>query len=255
MTSISIATFFKKIWGSWQENILFFSPKNLQKFFLVTVKSVIETYKILLIRYWYIFTPLLLIFFIFNIKSDLKLIPLVIFVISYSIIPLTVMAVARPSIANKNFSYMSFVFRKYFLYYSLLIFIFYGVFFYLINSHVFLKFFGLKQEILALVQDPIFIFISLFLLDSGGYIKRVIGAPLRGFAMILYNMPIFLLINILWIFCAYLLSFFISLLPQSRFFLPDFFEFFILAPFFYCLVINFYTIRLHEQFKVYYDVP
>lgn len=201
--------------AAWQESLQLFIPKNFKLFLLVTLKAMVETYKTLITKFWWLI--LLCVGFDFLLdyvpaKFDGLLIAVgAIFTEFDFISPLTDLAflaltfliflAVRPSTAFKNAAYVRH-YLKYWLY-----FIAFNVIFTLISTsrfdlevdevadiaYVVQPAFDWLRGLLLLspmvVVTPLFVFLMAFILDSRNGVKDVVLSVVRAVKMCVYNYP------------------------------------------------------------------
>lgn len=228
-----------QLFQSWKQSLLIFKPQNLKLFLLVTLKSIVETYKTWLM-YWGWLLILILLVGIFLLNSDTiimltqheKMIIKCYDILSVYILFLVLLS-ARSSIEPKKFHY----FMKYHVY--LIYFLPIAVAYYflpvsltmLITHIVKSPLFYMKDVILAssinynkvlfffwinsiiyFMYAILFLYASslygLFILDTDGHPRCLFTAGLRACKMIIYNIP-FLLLSSLLVGVMTLFAFFI----------------------------------------------
>lgn len=228
---------------TWKESFALFVPKNLKLFLLVTLKSIIDTYTILLKYWWFLYVGL---FFMYT-PLFKKLVDMWINVvggrtISFKIIAgeiilfhililLVTFLAARPSTWLKNYAY----FLRYlasFWYLIIFVFLFYMV--------------GINKIPMMLLLFMLYI---LFLFDSDGSIINIGWSFVRAIKMLIYNLPLFVIIEIL------LQGFSRGFLFLQLDFLLYMILMVIMLPIFVCLITNIYVKKLHDQSELYFPTP
>lgn len=258
----------KYFFRSWKESLSLFMPRNAKLFFLVTLKSIVESYKLIGAHLWWLFLASSILdlaySYYFSSASYFCLIP---FFGMYLII--------RPSMKRKSFDYYKdYIFKfGYFVFFSIIAYIvseslsvignhaaslihiihplFYILFLPVLLIPVLITFL-MPPEIIILYVSPLLTFLILFMLDSNGGIKNVLKSMIRAFKMIIYNYP----------FCIIMFAIFVSISLGSTLALICLFgrHSFLLSPIIsnallpipLCILTNFYTKRLHDQFGLYF---
>ncbi len=215
---------------SWKNSLKFFYPKNVKLFTLVTLKSIVECYKVLL-RYWWWFILLLgavIIFKAMNIPWSLYAsissypvksthvtknilifslhtwLDLVMYVLSSFFIFIVCIS-TRPSVSKKDFNY----FVSYLPSFCYVIFLLFlsaqsvflrpwrdwsVIFLFQMLISVFLWIIYFKYWFVFLfwltATSPVYIFFLMFLLDSDKRPKQFALSFYRAFKMVIYNYPL-----------------------------------------------------------------
>ncbi len=228
---------------AWGDSLSLLKPKNLKLFLLVTLKSIIEAYKLLFKYWWWLYViiigSLLVPYFI-----DVSLLTYIrlekIFCWVYQVLLFATLVTTRPSAEQKNCNY----FRRYIPYFLIVV-----PFLLVFPSHVWPS-----------ALSSIYIFFNLFYLDSpkriliGKFISKLNGSDIlmsfiRTLKMIIYNYPLLLCVGItlyapLYIFCN---SIYAPLLLNVIKI--------VLLPVPVCLYTNIYIKKLHDQFDLYFKQP
>ena len=251
---------------AWKDSLTILRPKNLKLFCLVTLKSILSTYKTLISNFGWLLLSIAipLCFFTRSAEGIWGLFGVYVVFIWLSYL---IFLAARPSITRKDLAYFT-GFKWHALWNTLLYFylipalmaVFYG----LLNFAFFGNIFGPQGAgmsiFVAIFTLPtlaiifsILMFISffslLFLLDSDGSIKSFGMSLVRGIKMFLYNLPFCLLFMIIFaILFGALVLLFGEFMGSSfnTIFIP------LLLPVPLCFITNFYIKKLHEQFAVYF---
>lgn len=231
---------------AWAESLTLLKPQNFKPFLLVTLKSIIETYKILFTKFWPVIVgPIVLLGFMYGIdalavSSNLYFILLGLFGLNIFAWHMLVYLCARPSVGIKDWKYISH-YGRHLIWFWLMAFI---------NALIG----GLLNRDLFFI---FFVFNMGFLLDSDADIISGIKSAQRAAKMFLYNIP-FLIITVVPFLClitiiSYIASFFIPVLsPYSR--VGEILFSMLAFPFLICFYINFYVKKKHEQFNLYFPV-
>ncbi len=246
------------LFQSWKESLLIFLPKNAKLFFLVTLKTVTQSYKLIMRDFWWLLvvTWVLPIITAWYFWSNLLFNSISLFLQISSVF--VFFLIIRPSIKRKGYEYYKDHLR--FLFYFLIGALFLtgcliALFKILLTTlNPFTAHWIAVASFLSittLFMSPLFSFIIFFVLDSDGGIKNTFLAMIRGIKMVVYNYPfcfiLFTLFKMLDFIAWYLILF-----------LGNFYAVFITPIWLLLLVIplsiwnNFYIKRLHDQFGLYY---
>ncbi len=206
-----------KLIQAWKDSLKTLLPKNLKLFSLVTLKAIVECYKVLL-RYWWWFILLLGAVTIFKVWLWYGVINRSSFVLTYgakkflgvSILVWPDMALAvlsqlfifivclatRPSVTKKDVNYFT-SYLPYFCYVFILLLPMGLPFFFrhclllkLFNSLAVFYAYWFIILLWLTATSPVFIFFLLFLLDSDKRPKQFVLSFYRSFKMIIYNYPL-----------------------------------------------------------------
>lgn len=264
---------------AWRDSLTLFQPKNFKLFFLVTLKTMVDTFKVWIKYFWWLLPvrlfPTILPYLLMplneavrsqilqSIVAVMNLVPNIIYITlpSFSdVVIVTILLAARPSVALKNCAY----FRSYFwrallmavvlrlpeLLGEIILTIYWGQ---LIASPFI---FRLMAVVLQLLKWYIINYV-LFFLDSDGSVKGFLRSWIHAAKMILFNFPFYgvvLISYMIWNYANTLLGMYfyglgdvgaIGMIMQALIFVAVTF-------FFYCLLINFYIKKLHDQFTLYF---
>lgn len=271
---------------SWSNSLAILKPANLKLFLLVTLKSIVETYKVLFTKFWWavlIFIALDFITFL-NISSNGPLLFLrtIIEIFVYFLLYLLI----RPSVQKKDVAYVK-GYGRYFL--NDLLFL--GVIFVgmmivitasmvvhvagrmsgdmlLIDLHAGLKAIGALFSRIYVLVVPFYYF---FFLDSDGRFLSMWHAALRALIMVLYTVPFVVVVYVLNFAIEYAISYadikhiLITFMKFPQFLvMPGGYEvayidalfdicIFLGMPLLGCLLNNFYIKNIHEQFDLYFE--
>lgn len=259
--------------SSWKESLSLFSPKNAKLFILVTIKTILQSYKLILKHLWWLLllsTALDIVYArYFDIQSYFVLLPL----FSWFLTIFFMYLIIRPSMKQKGFGYYK-DYIKYFIYFILLT-IITSLLFYLLplpirflitqffwpHQFIFAYIYGLlitsillllPHNLVPLYVSPLLTFMILFMLDSDGKIMSFLRSIIRGIKMAFYNYPFCLILFALFTLVSFLVQLSIYWLfgPESMFHSPLFST--LILPIPLSIWTNFYTKRLHDQFGLYY---
>jgi len=257
---------------SWIDSLSLFKPKNFKLFALVTLKTIGQTYWLLLKYFWWVALCMIALF-IFMLKCfwwvQLGKIGLHIWCpqsnvrelvgyLGFCIWLVIVALCVRPSVAKKNPIYFS----KYFFYMPVII-----VCLLPINALRYLLELNVPDRLgliisVCFVVQLLFIY---FMLDMSLGVKNALKSFLFAFKMFWYNAPAFFLIIGLWLL-LFILRMQISMelvgsgwlhrySSQYYFYMLYLFDYFIAIPIIVSIIGNFYIKRLHEQPQLYFKQP
>lgn len=264
------------LFQSWKESLSLFIGENAKLFSLVTIKTIIESYKTYLKHFWWLLllsgTLDVLSAQCFGSHSPFLLLPL----LSWLITIFTMYLVVRPSIKRKGWDYYTDYFKKFF-YFAVYTFIFtllvvvilmvLALLVFLIkpslmenvlldNTHylgtLLLTPFLLPSSLIIIFVSPLLTFCILFMLDGDGSFRNFFKSIWRAIKMGFFNYPLCLLL--LFFFIAISLAFQLGL--HYIFGHPTVLNSAIIS---HTLLIiplaiwsTLYTKRLHDQFTLYY---
>jgi len=257
---------------SWKESFEILKPRFLKVFFLILIKSVIETCKVWFTYFWW----LIAIHILFNVALLNQAIYFKIFLrfknFSYFfsffyllfsfLVSFTLILSARPSVKRKTFRY----FWDYKFYFLLTILgivtvyfplnFFYGEMKDLLmpnilvpKNYIYFKFVKVLLNAIFIYRPIIWVF-TLFLLDSKGGLRNLFLSVYRSFKMVIFNYPFY--------FCVTLaLGFFLDavflILIYFGLGYMNFYISLLFLPVYLCIFTNFYVKRVHEQFGLYFS--
>jgi hypothetical protein len=254
---------------AWIDSLSLLKPKNLKLFLLVTLKSVTDTYKILLKYWWWLFGIIIGCFVVSYLRDDSVMgirnfsVQDGLLVIDYSwteklsawvyqVLLFATIVATRSSLEQKDCTY----FRRYMIYFLLIV---------PLLFIVPLKFWPTSMS-------PLYFFALLFFLDSPKrllYLQKINGhracdllfSVIRALKMIIYNFPLLLCIGLAiriledtfgYLFISPLL---VSGVPLFRIFRIFHIIGVALLPVSVCLYTNIYIKKLHDQFDLYFKQP
>ena len=277
-----------KIALSWVESLQVFKPANFKLFLLVTLKSIIETYKILFTKFWWVFLGFVAMDYVIaysvaynGARSGLLLVTDFYFVL----ILFLMFLVIRPSVQQKNVSYVQKYWKQF------MFFLVFGAVFGIIVAYIsgtrFQLEIGEDDDIIylateglswigtllllapAIVTGPLFVITNSFLFDTNGSLKAMFFSLWGGIKFCVYNYPFCILGLLLfhYLFQAidgatfFVLGLFdiplIAIIGQDYVMLPALNTIKYVSMLFWpiplCFFINFYVKRLHEQFELYFE--
>ena len=260
---------------SWKESVSLFIPKHAKFFFLVTLKSIIQSYKLIAVHLWWLFgisylTDLLYSRY-FGTKSYFCIVPL----LSWFFTIFFIYLIIRPSIKRKNWNYYKgYLLRfPYFVFFSIIAFMIPIIMLLIGNKIAYLTFsiswifymlflpfliipilisFLIAPDVVALYTSPLLTFLILFMLDSTGSISDVFQSIVRAFKMMIYNYPFCIIMFIIFILCSVISQMSIAHYFGIESFLLSSLVANLILPIPLCILTNFYTKRLHDQFGLYY---
>jgi hypothetical protein len=217
---------------AWADSLSLLKPKHLYLFTLVTLKSLLQTYKLLLIYWSWLYIFIVGCYCLPFIYPAATIYALHASQWMFQVFLFAVILTTRPSLEQKKCAY----FRQYILYFLPMV------------PFLFLVPFAFWPAALS----PFYFLYTLFYLDSPKYLRaddilESIGAT---FKMIIYNYPLFFIFGLVLYIPVYVIS--------SYIFLPVLLHNVMSAsivPFSVCLYTNVYIKKLHDQFDLYYKQP
>lgn len=229
---------------SWIDSLQLLKPKNLQLFALVTLKSIVEAYKLLFKYWWWLFVLLAGCYAIFlwpsTVEQQLNVghYTLLASRLLYQLLFFATCLATRPSIAKKDCTYF--------------------------RSHMFA--FLYMAVYLAIVPIPLWptpfsvwdIFLILFFLDSEGGPKNFFLSMWYALKMIIFNYPLLAILGIILHAPKWLFELIYFHLNGSAFVYPVvIFNILgaLLLPIGICIYANIYIKKLHDQFDLYFKQP
>lgn len=276
--------------GSWYASVTVFKPANITLFVLVTLKSIITTYKIWLKYWWwllgliaigikYVTMPLLTTVLIFATGPDFSEIfngsrsiaemqyAVAIYVLFMLLCGVLVLS-TRASTARKTFYYFI-SYAKMLLYciawFFVLPWIWKAIMYLLKWVPVTSMIVGLLVLcLLAVILTSITINVMLFVFDSDRTVLGVIKALGRSITMVAYNLPFYLvgglvvtivdicISGLLYLALRSFINPLVLVSEQYYVHILQLMSFVLTAPLLINIVTNFYIKRLHEQFNLYY---
>ena len=248
---------------SWKESLSLFIPKNAKLFILVTLKTIIQSYKLIFAHLWWLFLvswalDVINARYFYNIFF--ALLPLFAWLITIFCVYLVI----RPSLQRKKFSYYwekAYYFIHFFIITIFVFFVFFSIVKLLsmlapLNEFQYLSIITLSlmpSPLMPLFISPPLTFMIFFALDSDGSLKSIFSSIIRGFKMALYNYPFCLIFYLICIAIA--LIGYVAILTFTFFgssILLSSLVSHLLIPIPLSVLSNFYTKRLHDQFGLYY---
>lgn len=253
---------------SWIDSVQLFKPKNLQLFILVTIKSIIDAYKLMFKYFWWLIAIYLVCYsYVFT-----SLYPVFVAMGLQQLLFFMLCAITRPSIVKKDCAY----FRA-----QLYPFAYFVAFWALLIAVGYFSGIAIPQVVQLL---PFFIwtvFSMLFFLDSEKNVKSFGMSLFNALKMMLFNLPAVMVLyaglyffdtTIMW--CADQLF---ALMHQGWLFLAQKYEWMrpalmvinkynvftmlyvfirlLLMPVGICIYANIYIKKLHDQFDLYVKQP
>jgi len=237
---------------SWIDSLRLLKPKNLQLFTMVTLKSIVEAYKLMFRFFWWVVPALILFSVLLSLVGpftfpnyygplealrDYNLYWFYFHMrelsyVLYGLLFLAVCFITRPSVMQKNWSYLRTQYRKIILYWLFIIAIF---------------------NVSALVVW--YIFLVLFFLDSEGGPKNFLLSMWYALKMIIFNFPLILAIGIILRFPMWFLNLLYYHYYGNIIIIPTVIYNIIgvlLLPIGICTYANIYIKKLHDQFDLYF---
>ncbi len=248
---------------SWIDSLALLKPKNAQLFVMVTIKSILDTYKLML-KYWWWAVVLMIVCYYVPIMFPMIHIyepgdtvmgisrmtfnhfagHIAVF-LSFWLYELLFVAVClstRPSIAKKDAHYFGEQFKKSIIYWLLL-----------------------PLVLWPSGTSPWAVFLVLFFIDSAGGPKNFFLSMWNALKMVVFNcpllvvvfglivyLPVWLLRNIFYNGTTLQHLLLASLLPTAKIAVTDNLLGALLLPIFVCTYANIYVKKLHDQFDLYF---
>lgn len=258
--------------SSWRDSLSLFIPKNAKLFSLVTLKAILNTYKIAGKNLWWLAAIALIseiAYYRFFLQTAFALVPLILWFLFVFMLYLSV----RPSLHKKDSSYYV-GYLPYFFYFVILCFLAGMIPFYFrymskviadlaLNSspwyaflyvpflYVPLPFAFAVPDVVPVYAMPLFSFWTLFLLDSRGRIRDIFLSLWRALKLMIYNYPFCLIAYTLIVGLSYAFKWTIfMILGRYTLFITLAESLFAVIPL--SVYTMFYTKRLHEQFTLYF---
>lgn len=263
---------------AWRDSLTILQPKNFKLFFLVTLKAMVDTFKVWIKYFWWLLAlPIVLVVADLAIQNQIfkflamvrNAIPTSIMMVLpsyFDVLVITLLLAARPSVALKDCAY----FRSYFWRAILMAFmlrlpelvgeiIFTFYFRELVAIPLLLRVVSLVHLLLKWYA----VTYVLFFLDSDGSIKGFFRSWLYAAKMMVFNLPFYTITGViaLLIFQVYivLLSYLFRMSGAAGMSLGvgiQMFVYFVLMLAFElfkdCFLANFYIKKLHDQFTLYF---
>lgn len=264
------------LFQSWKESLSLLRGQNAKLFRLVTLKTIIQSYKVYFKHFWWLLVLSGLLDIIssryFGSHGFFLLIPL----LSWLITIFAMYLVIRPSIKHKGWDYYKDYFKKFF-YFTLYSFSFtlslVGILMMLAlavflikpslvenmildNTHylgtILLTPFLLPSSLIIVFVSPLLTFCIFFMLDGDGSIKNFFKSIGRALKMGFYNYPFCLF----FLICCIAFSFgsqmgiYVTLGHSTILTSSIISHTLLIVPL--CVWSTFYTKRLHDQFTLYY---
>jgi hypothetical protein len=265
---------------AWRDSLTILQPKNLKLFFLVTLKTMVDTFKVWIKYFWW----LLILQFVMpqvwlSLYGTTSFFSNIWFKAAASIFVsmlwfVSILLAARPSVAFKNCAYFrSYIWRIiYIMPISVLMDMGTG---YLMNT-IFYPHIGIPYGITPALLGAILVMgilnwsakiyiinYALFVLDSDASIKQVVQSLLYALKMVAYNYPFYIIVyivhgllsignHLLFLQLTKLLWSETDSIGMLVINYCNMLVFALLTFFLYCFLINFYIKKLHDQFTLYF---
>jgi hypothetical protein len=244
---------------AWRDSLSLLAPSNLKLFLMVSLKSVIEAYKVFFKNWWWwvfgLFGALLIIIGLafFELTGYSKVARSIFFVLiaifnlfSWGIFVLA----ARPSVAIKNYTYF-----KHYFWPLLLVVVMWAIL--LVSSTSLTVFLATNNYILQIILFVLSGHISLltflwtfFWFDSDKRPRSAWISFTRALEMFVYNYPLFIIF-----FITYFIGIILLVLLSYLIWPVDFISHFFINSVAICLLMNLYIKKLHEQPDLYFNQP
>ena len=223
------------LFQAWRDSVSLLKPKNLKLFVLVTLKSIIDTYKVLFFYWWWLLVIIIGCFiepYIWAMNSVTYAYLEIISFFAYQMLLFACLLATRPSLMPKDCAY----FRSHTVYFAPIALI--------------LAFFPMLVWPNSL--SLLYLLMVLFFLDSDKKIlsKDWLLALWNSFIMFIYNYPLFFIVGIFFyapVYCFYSYVYLTLLMANIIGAL--------LIPIAVCAYTNIYIKKLHDQFDLYFKQP
>lgn len=223
---------------AWVDSVSLLKPKNLKLFVLVTLKSILDAYKVLAKYWWWLFAIIIGCFvapYVWADSIDVYLQAERISQWAYQLLLFAAIVATRPSLFPKDCAY----FRSNMIY-------FLGV-----AGLLFILPYGFWPTAFA----PFYFLVVLFFLDSEkklrmGTFNDIFLSIFNAIKMLVYNYPLLVVIGLILfapVLCVYNYVLFAPLLHNVLGAL--------LLPITVCTYTNIYIKKLHDQFDLYFKQP
>jgi hypothetical protein len=248
------------LFQSWADSLTLLKPKNFQLFVMVTIKSILEAYKLYFKYFWWLLLVMPLFLFVApdfvvahyvekhngSVTLAYYLTLLGIATSLYGILFLAACFLTRPSILQKDCSYLRTEFKKIIVYWFLWGF----VWMLLIKYNIFLRkmLFFLFAPVSS--RSPELILFTLFFADSDGGLKNIFVSLWNSFKMFVYNLPLFMVMILCFSVPVVFFGKLFYISPLMKIVIESF-----LMPIGVCTYTNIYIKRLHDQFDLYFKQP
>jgi hypothetical protein len=260
---------------SWIDSLTLLKPKNAQLFIMVTLKSIIEAYKIMFWYFWMAPSLIYLSYFIlgrfsmpyvtyvrYNSWEGIVLIALM--NLFYQILLLAICFITRPSIMKKDWSYFCTQYKKIIIYWLLLPVLTGALVFVLAELFIIFYFrnavFGhlwIIPTLMYWLLPPMLlgwsVFSVLFFADSAGGAKNFLCSMCNSLKMIIFNYPLLVVIGLCFYVPVWIISPFIDqrLVIGLESYITKNILGILLLPIGVCTYANIYIKKLHDQFDLY----
>jgi len=241
---------------SWADSLILLKPKSFQLFVMVTIKSILESYKLYIKYFWWLLLAMPLFLFIgpdfaialknndsYSIAKYCTLLGIVASL--YGLLFLAACFATRPSILQKDCAYFRNQFKKIILYWLA-----WGALRMLLMKYALSfgrVFFPVGNVSLGSSE---LIFFVLFFADSDGGLKNIVVSAWNTLKMVVYNLPLVFVFNFIFGSSLLFFDYFIYISPLMKLIIGA-----LLMPIGVCTYTNIYIKRLHDQFDLYNKQP
>ncbi len=271
----------KEFFASWLQSLRIFAPAHGKLFFLVTLKTIIETYGILIKKFWWLFLLCVgtdIVYKTYAFTPTLYQAIGIIWFLAWCLLGFVTFLTIRPSISLKNYQYYGDhgMYYGYFVLFTMIsrfawpviVLMLKPVFEWSLIGSIIIKFFALPflvapfSLIPTIYASPFLMVLIFFSLDISLNFFAQLQIVYRSIKMVFYNYPFFIIIGMVstasWLLMRNMLF---SSLKYALLFSIDANILYIVSndlaklilPIFFCFVSNFYIKQVHEQFKRYFD--
>jgi hypothetical protein len=236
---------------SWVDSLSLLKPKNLQLFAMVTIKSIIEAYKLYFKYFWWLLLVFIGLFFIApdyvvslasydrdSITSYARIMG--ISRILYGLLFLGACFITRPSVLQKDCAYLRVQYKKIIIYWLMWIVL-------MLVLSICMAFVPL---FLVSSNMSWYIFFVLFFADSAGGAKNLFLSMWKAFKMSLYNYPLLIVMGFVFGIPVVIFNYVFFITPLMQNLVSA-----LLLPIGVCTYTNVYIKKLHDQFDLYFNKP
>lgn len=238
---------------AWTDSLSLFKPKHLQLFVMVSIKSILDAYKLYVKYCWPFLLMILVLFFIapdyvtaYSNGDNSNLLYyatlLGIAVIIYGLLFLAACFMTRPSIFQKDCKYLRIQFFKILPYWCV-----WGlIWLFIVMQKLFWNI--LLPLFIVSSYSSWYIFSVLFFADSDGGVKNFFLAMWQACKMIIYNLPLLAVMSFCFDVPIILLNIFFFIPALTKTVIGAF-----LMPIGVCVYANIYIKKVHDQFDLYFN--
>jgi len=257
---------------AWKDSLSIFKPNNFQLFTLVTLKSIVDAYKIMIRYWWWLYALVIGILayklsivyqaalFLANPEAFGLIYPSVLdqalfFMMTCAalLIPFFLILSVRSSVEQKNYTYFLNYLPRYFFVLCFII-IMAMIKNYILSVLTWTHYIDYLIHILipiSVYNSPFLCFYIFFLLDSNGGLSGVGRSIERAIKMVIFNFPLCFILYA--VFAS--IEFFIGAINNFIFITLLLRTCSLITSIFICIWANIYIKKLHEQSSLYFKEP